>query len=731
MESGNVNQGQTRVSVLLPLPLSGAYDYRADISLELQPGDIVEVPLGRQKRLGVVWGMAEGDVADGRLKDVILKHDGVRLPEAVLRLVDWIADYTLSPPGAVLRMALSVPRALEPPPVQRAYLTEPGFDLSSLRMTPARQRILDIAADGPPRTMRELAEEAGVGQSVVKGLWQAGALQELLQPADPRIIAPDPDRLAPGLSTDQRVSADALAGAIGQGFSVHLLDGVTGAGKTEVYHEAIAEALRQNRQVLVMLPEIALSPPSLDRFARRFGVRPTLWHSEISQTARRQNWRAVADGRARVVVGARSALFLPFAELGLMIIDEEHDAAFKQEEGVIYNARDMAVVRARIEQIPIVLASATPSLETITNAEAGRYARHRLTARFGGATLPEVEVIDMRKQGPEDRRHWLSPKLTEALETTFEAGEQAALFINRRGYAPLTLCRTCGHRMQCPRCTSWLVEHRLAGRLQCHHCGYAARKPKNCPSCEAEDTLAACGPGVERLAEEAIGLWPQRNVLIATSDTVRGPDAAAEMVRQVTDREVDLLVGTQLIAKGHHFPLLTLVGVVDADLGLAGGDLRAAERTYQLLHQVAGRAGREDRPGKVLLQTYQPDHPVIQALASGDRDGFMAAESEGRKAAGMPPFGRLAGLVVSGKDFGAVERTARSLAGTAPRDAGLEVWGPAPAPLAVLRGRHRMRLLMCTERRIDIQAALRAWMTATEIPSSVRVQIDVDPYSFM
>ena len=731
MESGNVNQSHIRVSVMLPLPLSGAYDYRADISFDLQPGDIVEVPLGRQQRMGVVWGPAEGDVADERLKDVVLKHDGVRLPEAVLRLVDWIADYTLSPPGAVLRMALSVPKALEPPPVQRAYLTEPGFDLTSLRLTPARQRILDIAADGPPRTMRELAVEAGVGQSVVKGLWQAGALQETLQPADPRIIAPDPDRSAPGLSDDQRASADALSDAIGQGFSVHLLDGVTGAGKTEVYHEAIAEALRQHRQILVMLPEIALSPPSLDRFARRFGVRPTLWHSEISQNARRQNWRAVADGRARVVVGARSALFLPFAELGLIIIDEEHDAAFKQEEGVIYNARDMAVVRARIEQIPVILASATPSLETITNAEAGRYARHRLTARFGGATLPEVEVIDMRKQGPQDRRHWLSPKLTEALEATFEAGEQAALFINRRGYAPLTLCRTCGHRLQCPRCTSWLVEHRLAGRLQCHHCGYAARKPKNCPSCEAEDTLAACGPGVERLAEEAIGLWPQRNVLIATSDTVRGPDAAAEMVRQVTDREVDLLVGTQLIAKGHHFPLLTLVGVVDADLGLAGGDLRAAERTYQLLHQVAGRAGREDRPGKVLLQTYQPDHPVIQALASGDRDGFMAAEGDGRKAAGMPPFGRLAGLVVSGKDFNAVERTARSLAGTAPREAGLEVWGPAPAPLAVLRGRHRMRLLMCTERRIDIQAALRAWMKATEIPSNVRVQIDVDPYSFM
>lgn len=731
MESGNIKPGWNRVSVLLPLPLAGAYDYRTDPALELAPGDLVTVPLGRQERLGVVVGPAAGDVADEKLKDVIGRASEVRLPEEVLKLVAWVADYTLSPPGAVLRMALSVPKALEPPPMNRAYVAPPGFDRNSLRLTPARARVLAVADDGPPRSFSDLAMEAGVGPSVAKGLWQAGALKELLLPADPRIARPDPDRLAPGLSADQAEAASALKDAIAGGFSVHLLDGVTGAGKTEVYHEAIAETLRRGRQVMVLLPEIALSAPSLDRFARRFGAPPVLWHSDIGQHARRRNWRAVADGDARVVVGARSGLFLPFADLGLIVIDEEHDAAFKQEDGVIYNARDMAVVRARIGDIPVVLASATPSLETVANADAGRYRRHRLTARFGGATLPEIEIVDMRKHGPQDRRHWLSPKLTEAMETTFTAGEQAALFINRRGYAPLTLCRTCGHRMQCPRCTAWLVEHRLAGRLQCHHCGFAARKPSKCPECEAEDSLAACGPGVERLAEEALGLWPDRRTLLATSDTVNGPDGAAEMVRQIQDHEIDLVVGTQLIAKGHHFPMLTLVGVVDADLGLAGGDLRAAERTYQLLHQVAGRAGREERPGRVLLQTYQPDHPVIQALATGDRDGFLEAESEARKAGGMPPYGRLAALIISGKDFPAVERTARHLAGTAPREDGIDVWGPAPAPLAVLRGRHRMRLLMRTDRRIDIQAALRAWMAASEIPSSVRVQVDVDPYSFM
>ncbi|MBM3571674.1 MAG: primosomal protein N', partial [Alphaproteobacteria bacterium] len=474
----------------------------------------------------------------------------------------------------------------------------------------------------------------------------------------------------------------------------------------------------------------ALSAQWLERFERRFGVRPTEWHSELTSAERRANWRAIAEGQARVVVGARSALFLPLAELGVIVIDEEHDSAFKQEEGVIYHARDMAVVRAQLARIPAILVSATPSLESVVNVQVGRYDRIALADRHGDAELPTVEVVDLKLHPPPQGR-WFSPVLHQAIAQTLASEEQVLLFLNRRGYAPLTLCRACGHRMECPHCTAWLVEHRLAGRLQCHHCGYVLPVPRQCPSCLAPDSMAACGPGIERIAEEVLAHFPQARFLILASDTIQGPRQAAEIMRAIREREVDIIIGTQVAAKGHHFPMLTLVGVIDADLGMAGGDLRAGERTYQLLHQVAGRAGRAERPGRVLLQTYVPDHPVIGALASGDRDRFLAAESAARQARAMPPFGRLVALIVSGPDGDAVDRVARALGRSAPRDNDVEVLGPAPAPFAVLRGRQRRRLLLKASRRVNVQALVRRWVDGVAAPASVRIQIDVDPYSFL
>jgi primosomal protein N' (replication factor Y) len=455
-----------------------------------------------------------------------------------------------------------------------------------------------------------------------------------------------------------------------------------------------------------------------------------VWHSEIGQTARRRTWRAVAEGRARVVVGARSALFLPFAALGLIVVDEEHDGAFKQEDGVPYHARDMAVVLGSLGRFPVVLSSATPSLETVVNVEGGRYGEASLPARHGQAELPRIAAVDLRREAPAPGR-WLSPPLIEAVRASLAAGEQAMLFLNRRGYAPLTLCRSCGFRLQCPNCTAWLVEHRFERRLQCHHCGHRAALPMECPGCRAENTLRACGPGVERVAEEAAQLFPGSRTEILTSDTLPGPRAAAEAIERITRHAVDLVIGTQIVAKGHHFPLLTMVGVVDGDLGLAGGDLRAAERTWQLMVQVAGRAGRAERPGQVLIQTYQPEHPVMAALIAGDRGEFMAREAAARRELGMPPFGRLAALVVQGRDGQQVAATARDLARAQPREPGLEVLGPAPAPLALLRGRHRHRLLLKAERGLPVSALLKAWLGRVKVPSSVRVLVDVDPYSFL
>ena len=710
-------------SVLLPLPLAGCYDYSGE---DVAPGDFVIVPLGSREQIGVVWGPGTGEVAAERVKSVIGRLDVPALPEICRRFIEKAATYTMTPPGAVLRMAMSVSAALEPPREIAAWrLADP--QPAEAKLTAARQRVLAVLADGPPRTTSELAREAGVSSGVVKTMAEAGWLESILLPQRAAFAQPDPERAGPLLSADQRRAAQAI---VARTSGVSLLDGVTGSGKTEVYFEAVAAALRAGKQALVLLPEIALTGQWLERFEQRFGARPAEWHSELTGLERRTTWRAIISGQARVVVGARSALFLPYPDLGLIVVDEEHEQAYKQEDGVTYQARDMAVLRGHLAGIPVVLVSATPSLETLQNVSAGRYAAFHLPDRHAGATLPKVTAIDLRRDRPA-RQRWLSPSLVTALEQTLGAGEQALLFLNRRGYAPLTLCRSCGHRLNCPNCTAWLVEHRLTGRLQCHHCGYQARLPEACPQCGATASFAACGPGVERLAEEAISLFPAARMAMLTSDTLGGPRAVSEMIERIAKHEVDLLIGTQIVAKGHHFPMLTLVGVVDADLGLAGGDLRAAERTYQLLHQVAGRAGRAERPGQVLLQTYDPDHPVMQALIANDRDGLISHELAERHAHGMPPFGRLSALILSSHVPEKLDQTARALARAAPSGPGISVLGPAPAPMAMLRGRHRRRFLLKCRRDIAPQHLIREWLSKVKVPGTERLQIDIDPYSFL
>jgi primosomal protein N' (replication factor Y) len=726
---------------MLPLPLdAGTYDYRLPAGLDAGPGHFVVVPLGGREAVGVVWdGAPDPSLPAHKLKNIQAVLEAPPMGESLRRFVEWVAAYTLSPPGAVLRMAMSAPAALEPLPAKVGWQAASGALREDVKLTPARRRVLDLLGPGDVRSGGDLAAAAGVSPGVVRGLADAGLLVSALMPRGAAFPRPDPDHPGPVLGPGQRAAADALrAKAAAREFGVTLLTGVTGSGKTEVYLDAVAECLRQGRQSLVLLPEIALSAQWLDRFRRRFGVEalargemcPALWHSELSSRTRRDTWRAIAEGEAPVVVGARSALFLPFPDLGLIIVDEEHETAFKQEDGVIYHARDMAVVRARLAKAACVLVSATPSLETLNNAETGRYAHLHLSERHGSAGLPVVEPIDLRSHPPE-RGRFLSPLLIEAMKDTLARGEQAMLFLNRRGYAPLTLCRSCGHRMRCPNCTAWLVEHRAQRRLQCHHCGHAEPLPGQCPECAAQGSLTPVGPGVERVLEEVEALFPDARRIVMASDTIPGPAAATAAAEAIAARQVDLIIGTQIVAKGWHFPHLTLVGVVDADLGLAGGDLRAAERTLQLLHQVSGRAGRAEAPGKVMLQTFSPDHPVMRALVSGDVAAFMAEEAAGRRPGHWPPFGRLAALIVSSEDEREADRAARDLGLAAPRLPGIEVLGPAPAPLALLRGRHRRRLLLKARRDVPVQPVLRDWVSRVDLPNSVRVQIDVDPVGFM
>jgi len=718
--------------VLLPLPLAGAYDYKLPAGSNAARGALVCAPLGNREVLGVVWGAAEGTVGDNRLKVAEPLEGAPALPPKLCDFIDWVADYTLNPPGAILAMALRSRGAFEPEARRIAYVKG---GVTPPRMSAARARALDVAADGLARSVTGLAEDANVSSAVVRGLIQAGALVPTELPEFAPFQPPDASFTEPVLNEDQGRAAQALRQAVAaRKFSAHLLDGVTGSGKTEVYFEAIAEALRHDKQALILLPEIALTVQFLDRFAARFGVRPTEWHSDLSQKERRRAYRAVMRGEARVVVGARSSLFLPFTELGLVIVDEEHEQAFKQQDGAIYHARDMAVVRARIEGCPVILASATPSLESFVNATQARYTHLRLAARHGVAELPEVRLIDLRheRDAPEveHKAQWLSPPLRTALEKVLAAGEQAMLFLNRRGYAPLTLCEACGHKFTCPHCSAWLVEHKYKKRLACHQCGYELPMPSTCPQCNETGTLIPCGPGVERVAEEFAAFFPKARYSIASSDILHGPAETQAAIRAFAKRDIDVLIGTQIVAKGHHFPQLTLVGVVDADLGGSDGDLRARERTFQLLHQVSGRAGRAEKPGLVLLQTRNPEDAVMQALARGDRDGFYEQERQFREASQSPPFGRLAALVISGYDGEQVRGIARQLGKSAPSARDVKVWGPTPAFYALLRGQTRERLLVQAARGVDVQAYLKAWLALVKVPAAVRVAVDVDPVSF-
>ncbi len=714
--------------VLLPLALAGAYSYSVPQDMALREGSYVRVPLGPREATGVVWGFnGGGGVDDAKLRDVSEVFETPPMPELQRRFIDWVAHYTMSPPGSVLRMCVRVPEALGREKGRTGYRRsgpEPE------RMTPQRMRVLAEAHAEIARSTADLAEAAGVSGGVVKGLVEAGTLSAEPLPAFKPFRVPDPGAPSVRLSRSQERAAKALRGAVAaRNFSVSLLDGVTGSGKTEVYLEAVAACVASGRQALVLLPEIALTVQFLRRFEARFGAPPAEWHSAVRPRERERVWRAVARGSALIVVGARSALFLPFADLGLIVVDEEHESAYKQEDGVAYHARDMAVVYGSLGDFPVMLASATPALETMNNVQAGRYAHVTLADRHGSAGLPEIRAVDMRKHPPASGT-WLSEPLADAMTQTLGDGGQVLLYLNRRGYAPLTLCRACGHRFACPDCDAWLVEHRFRRQLTCHHCGYSLPVPKACPQCEAEDKLVACGPGVERLAAEVAERYPDARAVILSSDLTRGA-TLRDLLREIAEGEFDIIIGTQLVAKGHHFPDLTLVGVVDGDIGLGNGDLRAAERTYQVLCQVAGRAGRGEKAGLALIQTYQPEHALITALAAHDRDGFYAHEMAAREHAALPPFGRLAGLVLSGASQDGVEDAARRLARQAPRAETVRVLGPAPAPIAFVRGRYRMRFLLKATRSADLQAYLRTWLEPHKLPSSVRLQIDIDPYSFM
>jgi primosomal protein N' (replication factor Y) len=718
------------VAVMTTQPLGRALDYKAPEG-GCHLGAFVEVPLGPRKVLGVVWGAGQGDYALNKIRHVIRVLDAAPMRLELKEFLTRAAAYTVTPLPAMLRLATRAPGLGDPPSMRKVYRRGPA---EPSKLTDARRRVLAVLDEYGDLsfTLKELAEMAGVTSSVVKGLVGQDVVREEDSPRDLPFARMDPDLPGKALTQDQAAAAAALAQGVTAGeYGTTLLRGVTGSGKTEVYLEAVAAALKAGRQALVLLPEIALTEQFLTRVQERFGAKPAEWHSGATMTERRRIWRMVGQGQAQLVIGARSALFLPFQNLGLIVVDEEHDTSYKQEDGVLYNARDMAVLRASICNAQVVLASATPSLETWANAEAGKYRRLELTSRFGPAVMPEMGAIDMRAETLASDK-WVSPRLQQEVNKRLERGEQAMLFINRRGYAPITLCRACGHQIGCDDCDARMVEHRFLKRLVCHQCGESKPMPETCPSCDATGRLAPVGPGVERLGEEAALIWPEARIATLSSDMYGSARALKAEIAGIAAGAADIIIGTQLVAKGHNFPNLTLVGVIDADLGLMGSDLRAAERTFQLMRQVAGRAGRAEAPGAALLQTYQPEHPVIRAILAGDEEAFWASEASERKQAGVPPYGRMAGIILSGPDVAQVFDAGNLLARNdgALRRIGAQVYGPAPAPIARVRGRHRVRLLVKAEKTAPLQEALVKWVAQVRLKGDLRIAVDIDPQSF-
>jgi primosomal protein N' (replication factor Y) len=721
----------TLVAVLTAQPIDRLLDYKAPEG-GCMTGAFVEVPLGPRKVIGVVWGRGRGGFDLKKARSVIRVLDVAPMRGEMREFLTRAAEYTMTPLSMMLRLATRAPGLGDAPAMRKVFRLGSG---APDRETDARRRVLKVLADysGLSFTLGELAEQAGVSSSVIKGLVKQGVVIEEGSPRDLPYPPLDPDFNGVDLTPDQAAAAGVLRDGVASGtYGTTLLKGVTGSGKTEVYLEAVAECLRKGRQALVLLPEIALTSEFLKRVEDRFGARPGEWHSGVTMTERRRLWKMAGEGNVGLVVGARSALFLPFRDLGLVVVDEEHDTSYKQEEGVLYNARDMVVLRASLCSAQVVLASATPSLETWANAQAGKYKRVELTSRFGAAQMPDMRAIDLRAEDIPSSR-WISPSLRDAVAARVALGEQSLLFINRRGYAPTTVCRACGHQIGCDHCDARMVEHRFQKRLMCHQCGETKPMPDKCPSCEAEGRLAPVGPGVERLDEEVRALFPDARVAVLSSDLFGSARALKEKIEEIAAGACDIIIGTQMVAKGHNFPLLTLVGVIDADLGLQGSDLRAAERTFQLMRQVAGRAGRVEKKGLALLQTTQPEHPVIRAILSGDEEAFWQAEAREREAAGVPPYGRMAGIILSSENAAEVFDFASELARRdGPlRQVSAQVFGPAPAPIARIRGRHRVRLLVKAAKGVPLQAALKAWVGQLRVPNSVRLAIDIDPQSFL
>ncbi|MCT4575609.1 MAG: primosomal protein N' [Alphaproteobacteria bacterium] len=708
--------------VIVPLALNSSFSYKSEESL--LAGDLINVSFGRQKVTALVIG--ESTSTYNKLKNISIKHN-LNIGEDNLKFIKWISNYTLSPVGLIFKSFISSASLNKSNKTISKYSLSDDWkeEFKSITKTQSRVKTIELIKSKERLTAKEIMEELSVGDSVIKGLLKANVLKEEKQIRELNFPKPDLTISGKELSEDQKKATSKLLDNIGDDFSVSLIDGITGSGKTEVYFEAISEVLAKGKQVLIMLPEISLSGGFIERFEHRFGIKPYVWHSSISPAQKGKTWKGIISGKAKVIVGARSSLLLPYKDLGLIVVDEEHDNSYKQEDVFMYNARDMAVVRANIGKFPCVLVSAAPSLESVYNCEQEKYFHIELKSRYGEAKLPDIKLIDMKDEKTATQE-FLSDTLRTAIKNNFDQQEQTLLFLNRRGYSPLVICKKCGERLSCPYCTSWLTSHKRFNKLMCHQCGFEKKLPESCPSCNEKDSFVMCGPGVEKIAEEVKSLIPEARLITVSSDLTN--NNLQSVIKEIEQHKYDIIVGTQMISKGHNFPKLTLVGIVDGDI--ASADLRAGEKNFQLIQQVSGRAGRHDLPGRVLIQTYEADTVLMQALENNDKEAFLEEEKALRADRNLPPYGKLASLIVSCNDENLLNQACRELSSHIPKTEGIIILGPAEAPIYRLRGKYRKRYLIKIDKNKNAQKTLQFWINSSNIDKRVRVQIDIDPYSF-
>lgn len=726
------------VKILIPNVINAGYDYRLTDVADL--GTFVQVTVMNRPYIGVVYGIGDSGLPKEKIKNVSKIFD-YKMSVADLQWIQKMSEWTLMSPGAVLRLIINVPDAFSEPKTEQLY----SFNSDNkIRMTESRQAVADAfdSNDNEPMSISDIQNISHVSGSVVRSMIKTGGL--VLR--DSRIIEPNnfcymyKDTGCVQLNEEQSFAAAKIASAIDNGgFSVYLLDGITGSGKTQVYFDSAWRAYEKGKSVLLMMPEIALTAQFISRYQKRFGAPPVIWHSNLTAARRREIWRGVLQGKIRMIVGTRSALFLPWQNLGLIVVDEEHDTSYKQEDMGNYHARDMAILRAKIAGFPVVLASATPSAETLENVSLGKYNILKLKSRFGGATLPKIETIDMRQNRPEnyklktsdeeDQTGYLSEVLCSSIRDTLASKQQVMLFINRRGFAPIIQCKKCGWVATCDDCSVGMTYHKHMGKLLCHMCGRTEALPDKCPVCG--EKISMRGAGLEKIQEEVNIKFPGAKTALVSSDTMMSRQALERLVKKMESGEIDIVIGTQILAKGHHFPNLTLVGVVDADMGLFGTDFRAAEHTFQQLFQVAGRAGRGEFPGRVLLQTYQPDNPVLQAICAGNRDEFMQADMAARRAAKMPPYGSLIAIIIEAQKETVLKNFCKTLSDAAPKANGTKIMGPIAAQVYQIRNWYRMRFLITGDIKSNLQALVKHWMAKVKVPANVRIKIDVNPQNFM